>query len=73
MKFAVRLSEVIYSHKGVFFISSSGAVNARCVIKHVRRVFVVGRGWGGGGGEGALSFGSDRIETLHHLSLLSLS
>lgn len=42
----------------------------RCVIKHLRRVFVVG---GGGGGEGALSFGSDRIETLHHVSLLSLS
>lgn len=38
MKFAVRLSEVIYSHKGVFFISSSAAVNARCVIKHVRRI-----------------------------------
>lgn len=43
MKFAVGLTEIIYSHKGVFFISSLRAVTALCfVIKHVCCVFVVG-------------------------------
>lgn len=41
MKFADRLAEIIYSHKGVFFISSLGAVNVHFAIKHVCWVSVV--------------------------------
>lgn len=39
MKFALRLTEIIYSVKGVFFIDS---LNVRFVIKHVGCVFAVG-------------------------------
>lgn len=43
MKFADRLTEMICSHKGVFFISSLKAANELFVIKHVRCACVVGR------------------------------